>query len=124
MQMVLLHGVLKHGNKGVVADNMVAAKPQEVLLATKTADCGHGDTDATKPAGPAMEGTEPWQLQYYDPSTHNIIDHAKQFSHCDVASINAFPPSTTLRKQLLGIKHDTSTFQRVGGNIMQWESPG
>ncbi|KAI6021254.1 hypothetical protein EDC04DRAFT_2607232 [Pisolithus marmoratus] len=99
------------------SSNRVAAKPQEVLLATKTADHGHGDTDATKPASPATEGAEPWQLQYYDPSAHDIIDRAKQFSHCDA-------PSTTLRKQSLSIEHDTSTFQRVGGHIMQQESPG
>ncbi|KAI6046663.1 hypothetical protein EDC04DRAFT_2597798 [Pisolithus marmoratus] len=106
------------------SSSRVAAKPQEVSSATETADHGHGDTDATNAAGPATEGSEPWQLQCYDPSTHNIIDHAKQFSHCDTASINTFPPSTTLRKQSLSIKHDTSTFQRVGGHIMQWESPG
>lgn len=37
------------------------------------------------------ERAEPWQLQYYDPPTRDVIDRAKQFSHCDAASINAFP---------------------------------
>lgn len=37
------------------------------------------------------EDAEPWQLQYYDPSIHDIIEHAKQFSHCDAASISTFP---------------------------------
>ncbi|KAI6018292.1 hypothetical protein EDC04DRAFT_2607891 [Pisolithus marmoratus] len=110
------------GIDNVMSLGHVAAKPQEVSLATKTADCGHGDTDATKPAGPATEGTEPSQLQYYDPSTFNIIDHAKQFSHCDAASINAFPPSTILRKQSLSIEHDTSTFQRLWEDLGNWHS--
>ncbi|KAI6023095.1 hypothetical protein BKA83DRAFT_4125777 [Pisolithus microcarpus] len=62
----------------------VPAKSQEILSATETVIHGHGvlDMDVTKPVGPATEGAEPWQLQYYDPSTHNIIDHVKQFSHC------------------------------------------
>jgi hypothetical protein len=43
------------------------------------------------PAGPATEGSDPWQLHYYDPLTRDIIEWGKQFSHCDTASINAFP---------------------------------
>ena len=38
-----------------------------------------------------MERSEPWQLQYYDPPTCDIIERTKQFSHCDTASINLFP---------------------------------
>lgn len=41
--------------------------------------------------GPVTGGSDPWQLQYYDPSTCDIIEQAKQFSHCDVMSITAFP---------------------------------
>ena len=48
-------------------------------------------TKSVPQVSPAMEGTDPWQLQYYDPPTHDIIKRAKQFSHCDAASINAFP---------------------------------
>ncbi|KAI6125160.1 hypothetical protein EV401DRAFT_2068410 [Pisolithus croceorrhizus] len=55
----------------------------------------------TKPVGPATEGTEPWKLQYYDPSTHDIIDHAKQFSHCDTMSINAFPVHSTFNAKTI-----------------------
>ncbi|KIJ11772.1 hypothetical protein PAXINDRAFT_157171 [Paxillus involutus ATCC 200175] len=43
------------------------------------------------PVGPATEGSDPWQLQFYDVVARDIIERAKQFSHCDVASINAFP---------------------------------
>ena len=41
--------------------------------------------------GPTMDGSEPWQLQYYDPPTCDIIEWAKQFSHCNATLINPFP---------------------------------
>ncbi|KAI6004674.1 hypothetical protein EDD15DRAFT_2359402 [Pisolithus albus] len=85
------------GDQGTPPITQVPAKSQEISSATETAIHGHGisDTDATKPVGPATEGAEPWQLQYYDPSARDIIDRAKQFSHCDAASINAFPVHST-----------------------------
>ena len=43
------------------------------------------------PVNSATERSEPWQLQYYDPPTRDVIEHAKQFSHCDAASIDPFP---------------------------------
>ncbi|KIJ15717.1 hypothetical protein PAXINDRAFT_11309 [Paxillus involutus ATCC 200175] len=43
------------------------------------------------PVGPATEGSDLWQLQFYDVVARDIIERAKQFSHCDVASINTFP---------------------------------
>ncbi|KAI6102002.1 hypothetical protein EDD16DRAFT_1525738 [Pisolithus croceorrhizus] len=72
------------GDQETPPTTQVLAKSQEILSATETATHGHGvlDMDVTKPVGPAREGAELWQLQYYDPSTHDIIDHAKQFSHC------------------------------------------
>ncbi|KAF8838890.1 hypothetical protein BDN67DRAFT_982179 [Paxillus ammoniavirescens] len=33
----------------------------------------------------------PSQMQFYEPAAHDIIERAKQFSHCDAATINAFP---------------------------------
>ena len=49
-------------------------------------------TSSTNPsAGHSMECSELWQLQYYDPPTRDVIECAKQFSHCDAASINSFP---------------------------------
>ncbi|KAI6095943.1 hypothetical protein EDD16DRAFT_1528333 [Pisolithus croceorrhizus] len=64
------------GDQETPPTTQVLAKSQEILSATETATHGHGvlDTDMTKPVGPATEGTEPWQLQYYDLSTHDIID--------------------------------------------------
>ena len=37
------------------------------------------------------ERSEPWQIQFYEPAVRDIIERAKQFSHCNAASINAFP---------------------------------
>lgn len=76
------------GEQVTSSTTRVGARAHETP-ATETADADI--TDASKPVGPATEGAEPWQLQYYDPSTRDIIERAKRFSHCDAASINAFP---------------------------------
>ncbi|KAI6095317.1 hypothetical protein EDD17DRAFT_1769778 [Pisolithus thermaeus] len=36
--------------------------------------------------------SDPSQLQFYSPSVHDIIEHAKQISHCNIAAVNSFPP--------------------------------
>lgn len=43
------------------------------------------------PVGPATERLDPWQLHFYDPPTRDVIERAKQFSHCDAASVDPFP---------------------------------
>ncbi|KAI6038073.1 hypothetical protein EDC04DRAFT_2604353 [Pisolithus marmoratus] len=35
--------------------------------------------------------SDPSHLQFYTPPIHDTIKHAKQISHCDIASINSFP---------------------------------
>ena len=37
------------------------------------------------------ERTEPSQIQFYEPAVRDILERAKQFSHCDASSVNAFP---------------------------------
>lgn len=37
------------------------------------------------------EHAEPWQIQFYEPAVQDILEWAKQFSHCNASSINAFP---------------------------------
>ena len=37
------------------------------------------------------ENADPLQLQSYPPAVRDIIERAKQFSHCDIASVNSFP---------------------------------
>ena len=49
------------------------------------------------PASPTTAGimpdgnSDPSQLQFYTPPVHDIIEHTKQISHCDIASVNLFP---------------------------------
>ena len=42
-------------------------------------------------SGVHPDNTNPSQLNFYPPAFHDIIKHAKQFSYCDLASINSFP---------------------------------
>ncbi|KAF8546902.1 hypothetical protein OG21DRAFT_1527525 [Imleria badia] len=44
--------------------------------------------------GPTTHGTKLWQIQFYKPAVQEILDHAKEFSHCDAASMNTFPLRT------------------------------
>ena len=55
----------------------------------------------TPHVGSATEGADLSQLYFYKPAVHNIIEQAKQFSHCDVASINAFPLRLQFNKHAL-----------------------
>ena len=59
--------------------NQSTTQPSEVVSQTKL------------PRGLTNEGTEPWQIHFYEPAIHDILERAKQFSHCDAASVNAFP---------------------------------
>ena len=38
-----------------------------------------------------LDNADPLQLQSYPPAVRDIIERAKQFSHCDIASVNSFP---------------------------------
>ncbi|KIK74988.1 hypothetical protein PAXRUDRAFT_19373 [Paxillus rubicundulus Ve08.2h10] len=48
-------------------------------------------TIVSNTSGTLPDNNDPSQLQFYAPSIHDIIKHAKQFSHCDIASVNSFP---------------------------------
>ncbi|KAI6001481.1 hypothetical protein EDD15DRAFT_2361905 [Pisolithus albus] len=50
-----------------------------------------GINPPTPPVGPATQGAEPWQIQFYKPAVQDVLECAKQFSYCEVASINSFP---------------------------------
>jgi hypothetical protein len=67
-----------------------SAAPPPVPQASKEITPAPQSAAQNPPAGPATEGSDLWQLHYYDPPTHDIIEQAKQFLHCDTASINAF----------------------------------
>jgi hypothetical protein len=59
-------------------------------------------SDVIPPINPVTEGSEPHQLQFYEPAVRDILERAKQFSHCDIASVNAFP----LRSQFNDLAHE------------------
>lgn len=42
-------------------------------------------------SGVHLNNVDPSQLHFYPPAVCDIIERAKQFSHCDLASINSFP---------------------------------
>ena len=44
-----------------------------------------------EPVVTVPENADPSQLQSYPPAVRDIIERAKQFSHCDIASVNSFP---------------------------------
>lgn len=77
---------------------LLAARQQQASstnqVASETPRNSEGETpvaQVVRSIRPVSERAEPWQLQFYDPPTRDIIDRAKQFSHCDAASIDAFP---------------------------------
>ncbi|KIJ13947.1 hypothetical protein PAXINDRAFT_156328 [Paxillus involutus ATCC 200175] len=46
---------------------------------------------ASSTSGTIPDNNDPSQLQFYAPSIRDIIERAKQFSHCDITSANSFP---------------------------------
>lgn len=42
-------------------------------------------------SGVHSNNVDPSQLHFYPPAVRDIIERAKQFSHCDLTSINSFP---------------------------------
>ena len=72
------------------------SQPPTVQSAAPKADvCPPLDswTQSAVPGTPDIvpDNADPLQLQSYPPVVHNIIEHAKQFSHCDITSVNSFP---------------------------------
>ena len=80
----------------------------------EAANDGNGQERAIDlPVGKVTECTEPWQLQYYDPPTCDVIERAKQFSHCDAASINPFPNRAAFNMQAVEYINDIRKLVRV-----------
>ena len=82
--------------EGSVANNLDIA---DVRPATPVTDvCSRPPSSSRKQPAAASgmssvlaEDADPSQLQSYPPAVRDIIERAKQFSHCDIASINLFP---------------------------------
>jgi len=83
------------------------------------ANGGNGQDHATNLlVGKTTERAEPWQLQYYDPPTRDVIERAKQFSHCDATSINPFPNCATFNTQAVEYIDEAIAERRAQGLIV------
>ena len=73
------------------------------------------------PASPTTAGimpdgdSDPSQLQFYTPPVHDIIECAKQISHCDIASVNSF---------LLHVDFNRKAFEYMNEAIAERHSRG
>ena len=72
------------------------SQPPTVQSAVPKADvCPPSDswTQSAVPGTPdiVLDNADPSQLQPYPPAVRDIIERAKQFSHCDITSVNLFP---------------------------------
>ena len=81
--------------KGSVVSNLDIANVHPARAATDI--CPQPSSSSCKQPAAASgmssvlaEDADPSQLQYYLLTVHDIIKHVKQFSHCDIASINLF----------------------------------
>ena len=85
----------------------------------EAANDGNGQEHAIDlPVGKATERTEPWQLQYYNPPTRDVIERTKQFSHCDAASINPFPNRAAFNTQAVEYIDEAIAERRAQGLII------
>ena len=79
-------------------NNSISAKSQPPAVqspAPKADVCPPSDSwiQSAVPGTPDIvpDNADPSQLQSYPPAVRDIIECAKQFSHCDIASVNLFP---------------------------------
>ena len=76
------------------------------------------DRPTDLPVGLVTERSEPWQLQYYDPPTWDVIEHVKQFSHCDAASIEPFPVRAAFNTKAIEYINESIAERRARGLIV------
>ena len=82
-------GEALHSNDNGQESPTVSQTGQEPNTGLQTGFCG------------TLEHAEQWQLQYYDPPTHDIIKYTKQFSHCNATSIDAFSVCAVERTRII-----------------------
>ncbi|KAF8449208.1 hypothetical protein L210DRAFT_3640832 [Boletus edulis BED1] len=81
-------------------------------------DNGRNRPSPDLPASIVTERSEPWHLQHYDPPTCDVIEHAKQFSHCDAASINPFPAHPPFNSKAIEYIDEVIAEHRARGLIV------
>ncbi|KAI5982361.1 hypothetical protein EDD15DRAFT_2377861 [Pisolithus albus] len=84
-----------------------------------------GINPPTPPVGPATQGAEPWQIQFYKPAVQDVLKRAKQFSYCDVASINSFPLHAHFNIKAIEYQHSSLLYSSIIALVLLlWESLG
>ena len=69
-------------------------------------------------SGVLADDADPSQLQSYPPAVRDIIERVKQFSHCDITSINSFPLRPDFnRKAVKYIKEATAEQHSQGLSV-------
>ena len=109
--------------RALAYSQLLAARQQQ--SGSTNGDMGEAANDGNSqeraidlPVGKATEHAEPWQLQYYDPPTRDVIERAKQFSHCDAASINPFPNRAAFNTQAVEYINEAIAERRAQGLII------
>ncbi|KAF8546282.1 hypothetical protein OG21DRAFT_1491387 [Imleria badia] len=82
---------------------LLAARQRQQGLSTTGEENNTGQDRPTieLQVGPTAERAELWQLGYYDLLARDVIECAKQLSHCDAASINLFPAQPTFNSKAI-----------------------
>lgn len=89
------------GNAPVATTRQASSHSSHHREATLPLDASNPPLEPTQSGrrvGSTTEGADPSQLQFYEPAVRDIIERGKQFSHCDAASINAFPNRAEFNK--------------------------
>ena len=66
-------------------------------------------------SGVLADDADPSQLQSYPPAVCDIIERAKQFSHCDIASINSFPLRPDFNRKAVEYINEATAERRSRG---------
>ena len=62
--------------------------------------------------------SDPSQLQHYTPPVRDIIERAKQISHCDLASVNSFPLHADFNRKAVEYMNEAITERRSQGLLI------
>ncbi|KAF9228179.1 hypothetical protein BS17DRAFT_813129 [Gyrodon lividus] len=70
------------------------------------------------------DNNDPLQLQFYVPSVCDIIERAKQFSHCDIASVNSLPLHPDFNNKAIEYMNEAITSPSVVAEVYQFRMDG
>lgn len=94
----------RHQQRAISTTRVLQSTPAVVSSQGEAAQSPQTQSDRrdepSRPKSRIGEAVTPSQLQFYPPAFRDIIERAKQFSHCDAASINAFPHRTEFNRHV------------------------